>query len=140
MAEKKKRTWVQDAAIYSALRRAFRSSPQIKEVKDAAKSNFFVKSKHGKDMRRVQFECVKCGNKYPEGKGRGKNIQVDHKEPVVDPKDGNLLPDGSRNWIKQINRLFVGKEGLQVMCKACHKEKSKAENALRKSKKTLVSK
>lgn len=124
---KKKKEWSQDAAIYSALRRAYRSSPAMKECLESGKEVYYIESKKGKQLRRVRFLCVACGKKVSR-----KNIKADHIAPVVDPIDGNKLPNGSRDWNKQIDRLFVSAVGLQRMCSECHNEKSKAENALRR--------
>jgi hypothetical protein len=135
---KKKKPWVRDAAIYSALRRAYRSSPAVAQCLDEGKEEFFIPSKKGKPMRRVRFSCEKCDWKGPRAKKKTKKrpaapgIAVDHVEPVIDPVDGNLLLDGTRNWIKQILRLFVDRKGLQRLCPTCHTAKSKAENARRR--------
>lgn len=130
---KKKKPWVQDAAIYSALRRAYRSSPAVAECLNSGKEEFFILSKKGKKLRRVRFACHLCGTKEPKRTKKSKGgIAVDHIQPVVDPLDGNLLPDGTRDWNKQIRRLFVSVTGLQRLCKACHDAKSKQENAIRR--------
>lgn len=123
----KKKEWNQEAAIYSALRRTYRSSTAVKAALEDVKEVYYIKSKHGKDLRRVRFTCADCGQKFSK-----KQIQVDHIYPVVDPLDGNLLPDGTRDWIKQIRRLFVSKEGLQIICKPDHNRKSALENLIRK--------
>lgn len=133
---KRKKEWVEDAAIYSALRRAYRSSPAVNAALARCKEEYFITSKKGKLMRRVRFNCeAMCGAK-PSRKG----VQVDHTDPVVDPQDGNLLPDGTRNWVKQIKRLFVKAEALKVLCKPCHKAKSNSENAVRRKRKKELSK
>lgn len=134
--EKPERKWERDAAVYSALRKCFRSSPAVNECLNAAKSEYFITCKNGNQARRVQFECAHCHAKYPKGSKKKPNIQVDHVDPVVDPLDGNLMPDGRRNWIKQIDRLMgrstEEKPLLQVLCRQCHSAKSKAENAIRR--------
>lgn len=48
-------------------------------------------------------------------------VCVDHIIPVVDPKAG------FENWDKYINRMFCGKDNLQVLCKTCHDKKTKEE-------------
>lgn len=54
-------------------------------------------------------------------------VAVDHKEALV-PIDGTVL-----SWDTYLFRLFCGPENLQVLCEICHKTKSKAENAERKT-------
>lgn len=117
---KSKRVWVRDAAIYSALRRAHRNSPEYQETLKAAKEEYFILSKKGKKLRRVHFRCAKCGNK-----GSRKVVAVDHREsvvPVTGKTDLNTYAD----------RLFCGIKGLDILCKECHDSKSKAENKLRR--------
>lgn len=132
---KKKKPWVRDAAIYSALRRAYGTSPAINECMNSGKEEFFILCKNGNQARRVRYKCEKCDYAGPKAKKRKPGVAADHIEPIVDPLDGNLLPDGTRNWTKQIDRLFVGRIGLQRLCHTCHSAKSKAENALRKKRK-----
>lgn len=66
------------------------------------------------------YTCCKCKNTF----GR-KDIQMDHKIPVV-PLNGWVSFDSF------IERLYVEKDGFQVMCRICHKEKTKGEAAIRK--------
>lgn len=81
-------------------------------------------------VSRGKYNCAKCNKTF----GR-KEIQVDHLIPVVDPLIGFV------DWETYINRLFVDAAGLQILCKPCHKEKSKSENEIRREvkKKTLQS-
>lgn len=55
-----------------------------------------------------------------------KLVNVDHIEPVVDPKTGFTT------WDDFIARLFCEKENFQVLCLTCHKNKSKDEKGQRK--------
>jgi hypothetical protein len=48
------------------------------------------------------------------------NIFVDHIEPIV----GH---DGFKNWDTVIDRMFVEKDKLQLLCKECHNDKSREE-------------
>lgn len=59
------------------------------------------------------------------GKKRMRNIAVDHIDPVVNPTTGFV------SWDNLIERLFVEKDGLQLLCKACHDEKTSDERKLR---------
>lgn len=73
-------------------------------------------------MRRVQFTCAQCGDKFSR-----KGVQVDHIDPVIDPNTG------FKSFDEYIERLFVISNKLQVLCKdTCHRIKSKGENAIRR--------
>lgn len=74
-------------------------------------------------IERGKYECAMCKKPTPT-----KEIQLDHKKPVVDPIAG------FQGWDQHIERLFVEAEGFQVLCKSCHKVKTKAENAVRAKK------
>ena len=57
----------------------------------------------------------------PGRKRRINNTQIDHINPVIDPRVGFL------NWDTVIKRLFCEADGLQVLCHECHKQKTKDE-------------
>jgi len=59
------------------------------------------------------------------GKGRIRNVAVDHIKPIVDPKLGFV------SWDDIIRRMFVEEEGLQVLCKECHDKKTADERKQR---------
>lgn len=60
-----------------------------------------------------------------------KNRDVDHKFPVIDPEIGWV------NWDSYFMRLLdVHPDNLSVVCKACHKRKTKNENQKRRKKRT----
>ena len=54
-----------------------------------------------------------------------KEVAVDHIEPVVPVS-------GFTTWDEVIERMFVEKEGLQVLCKECHRVKCQEEKQQRK--------
>jgi hypothetical protein len=62
-----------------------------------------------------------CGLLY-----RNKEINMDHIHPVIPV-------EGWDNWDGFIERLFVDDEGWQVLCKACHQEKTNEENKERRN-------
>lgn len=66
------------------------------------------------------FQCAKCHGIFPQ-----KDIEINHKVPVVPVK-------GFDSWDGVIERLFCEKDGLEAMCKPCHKECTKSENEARK--------
>lgn len=124
---KKPYKWVEQAVVISAMRRAFRRFPAYKQCLDNAKTVYYIQSKHGKDLRRVQFECAECHGKFSR-----KLIDCDHTAPVVDPNVGFV------DYDTYAARLFCSIDNLKILCKTCHKLKSKQEAALRaKSRKDL---
>ena len=81
----------------------------LREAKRKIQDGYF---KNGKPRMRAQFKCNECKEWYSS-----KEVQVDHMTPVGDFKD----------WNQYIDRLFCQKDKLQVLCKPCHKEKSRNE-------------
>ncbi len=75
-------------------------------------------------LGRGSYLCALCKAIFPP-----KEVAVDHVEPVVVPGMGEY------HWTTYIERLFCPVNELQVLCKACHAAKTKAERAyLRKMK------
>lgn len=74
-------------------------------------------------VRRGWYKCAECLEEVPatirddSGK-RVKNAVVDHVNPVVDPSVG------FESWDKLIESLFCEEDNLQVLCHACHTEKT----------------
>lgn len=69
-----------------------------------------------------RWRCAKCGTLCDS-----KDREVDHQYPVVDPQIGWV------NWDSYFSRLLdVDASRLDVVCKACHKEKTRAENQKRR--------
>jgi hypothetical protein len=157
-SEKKKPEFILYNFIKSKLRSAYKKLPAYSEALALAKREYFVTSKHGKQMRRVHFECAMCKRCF---KGGSK------KEPVLDPETGEQMinPKTKKPWFKKIKseiavdhieaiinpetgfvdyndmikRMFCGVEGLQVLCnyagerdgrKSCHAIKSAEERAV----------
>ena len=81
--------------IRNALRKLWLYSPERREALKRAK--IFTKT----------WKCEKCNTLTDKP-------DVDHIVPVGSYKDG---------WDGVIERMFVGADGLQVLCKKCHKEK-----------------
>lgn len=82
-------------------------------------------------VSRGLYECECCGAHVPptvrEGKKRVKNIFVDHIEPIIDPAKGFTT------WDECIERMFCEEDGLQLLCKTCHDEKTKEEREIAKA-------
>lgn len=116
----KKREWALKPTVFSALRRAWRNCPARREVLAKSKKEYYVKCKNGNSKRRVHFKCAVCGQYFD-----GKDINVDHIEPVIDPNTGFTTYD---NYIE---RLFCPIENLQVICRADHELKSSKEVKVR---------
>jgi len=60
------------------------------------------------------FTCAGCSGVFGAD-----SVQVDHIDPI-----GPFKGD----WGDYINRTFCEQDNLQVLCKGCHKVKSKADN------------
>ena len=102
----------------NALRRTFSRSELHKRVLN--KTLCKKKGPRGGKM----YKCSSCNKCH----GRGK-IEVDHIDPIVEI--GNTVD--SYELHEYYIRLYdYSYENLQVLCKKCHKKKSKKENAERK--------
>lgn len=114
--------WTQarfNSFIKSALRSATkRWPPKYKTLNEACVGVEINKSTNRKAKH---YKCAGCEGHFPL-----KEVQVDHIVPIIDPKTGFV------SWDETINKMFCEKEGLQVLCSACHKEKTIAERATRK--------
>ena len=102
--------------IKAHLRRIFGRSPAHYAAMNRVKRTTYV----GKD-KMVFFRCACCGCEFMR-----KDIQIDHIEPVI-PIDRSVI-----SYDELVKRLFVSADGLQVLCKPCHKNKSKEENSERR--------
>jgi hypothetical protein len=71
---------------------------------------------------RGKYECSSCHQLYGP-----KQVQLDHRNPVVDPTKGFT------GWQDYIERMFADFGEWDVMCKPCHKIKTSKENAIRKA-------
>ena len=107
--------------IVSALRAAWRRWPPRYAALKEAFVGRQVNAKTGKMA--MHYKCAACKKLFV-----AVDVQVDHIEPVVDPKVGFIT------WEIFINRLFCEIENLQVLCKADHKVKTDQEKLERKKK------
>lgn len=90
----------------STLRRAWLRSPARGEALKKAR------------IERGLYHCAICGNDVVH---RAKDVQVDHIEPAVDPAVG------WQGFDMFILRLFCSVDGLQIICRPHHAEKTKNE-------------
>lgn len=107
--------------LKGALRRLFGRSDLRRNAIDKA----IVKGYSDPKRKAVKFwvQCEEC--KKMEAKS---NVQVDHKIPLV-PIDKTLE---DMSWDEVVDRLWCDEENLQILCKPCHKGKTKTENAERR--------
>ncbi len=116
------------------LRRMYRRYPPYYTVLNANKTIYYVKSKHGKDMKRVSVDCRLCGGVF-----KLNQVQIDHIIPVIDPKTGfPLLSNGEDDWITYLKRYYCDISNLQRICKPCHLLKTGKENKKRTKRKKKV--
>lgn len=92
------------------LRRGSYRVPFRKEVKDLAR------------VSRGRYRCAVCSKLYSNGE-----YAIDHILPVIDPNVGFV------DWNTFVSRLFVGADGLQLLCHDCHDKKTKKENKKRRA-------
>ena len=108
--------------IKSALRKASIKWPPKYQVLKEAQVGKKINSLTGRTA--MHFTCAGCGEGFP-----AKCISVDHILPVVDPETGFI------SWDEVITRMFCEKDGLQVLCKACHDIKTNKEKEIAKIRK-----
>ena len=118
--------WIQlMPRINAAFREIFAMSPVHKEVYTKARVDLPRYKKDGSVSKipMVMFRCSGCKNLFNR-----KDCNVDHIKPV--------MPIGESiqtiSIIKLFNRTFCDVDNLQVLCKECHKIKSKSENQERR--------
>lgn len=111
-------TWTEGrkrAFITSVLRGGSRRWPPKYETLNAA----YVGVRYNEKTKRngKHYLCAKCQGEFPSAQ-----VQIDHTVPVTDPAIGFI------SWDVFIDRLYCSKENLMVLCKDCHKIKTKEEN------------
>jgi 5-methylcytosine-specific restriction endonuclease McrA len=112
-----KKAWTEarlKAFIISGLRAASRRYPPKFETLNEAKTIKKINSKTGRLAQ--HYMCNACKEEFP-----AKDVQVDHKKPVIDPTIGFV------DWNTYIERMFCKKSNYQVLCKPCHKKKTDKE-------------
>ena len=108
--------------IMSALRRAM-WPVKYRAIRDSYVEDG-VNPKTGRKCR--LHRCSECGEVFPQNQ-----MQADHIEPVV-PLDGfDNKVWLEYDWNELLQRLYCEADGLQAVCKTCHKEKSLEERRVR---------
>lgn len=107
-----------ESFIKGLLRKGTTRWPQKYEVLNAAKRGKQINASTGRLAE--HYCCQECGGLFP-----ATGVVVDHIEPVV-PLTGFV------SWDDVIQRMFCDVNGLQALCKDCHKVKTKEENAIRR--------
>lgn len=115
-------TWTV-ARFNSFVKSALRSASQRWPPKYTVLSKACVGQKVNPASGRLAkfYTCNKCKVDFP-----AKNVEVNHIVPVVPVS-------GFDSWDNVISRLFCEEDGLEVVCKPCHKLITKEENQERKS-------
>lgn len=105
--------------IISLLRRGTMRWPPRNQCLANAKT----KKKRNKKTNRLaqHYRCNGCKKEFPL-----REVCVDHIQPVVSTKEGFT------DFDRYIERMYCSIEGLQVLCKTCHDEKSAEERKKRK--------
>ncbi len=107
--------------LKGAFRRVFGRSELRRKIID----NNIITGYSNPKRKQVKFwvKCAECGE--PEAKS---NVQVDHIEPVV-PIDSSF---DQMSLDELADRMWCKESLLQLLCKPCHKVKTKAENKERR--------
>lgn len=66
------------------------------------------------------YRCQKCEQLFPQS-----GMEVNHIEPVIPVT-------GFDSWDGVVARMFCEKDGLEVLCRTCHKVVTSEENKQRK--------
>lgn len=114
--------WTQsryESFVKSVLRAGSRKWPPKYKVLNEAKCGKRINEASGRTAE--HYTCAVCGNAFP-----AKHVVVDHVEPVIPIT-------GFSEWDTIIRRMYCPAENLQVVCKPCHKIKTKQENEERKA-------
>ena len=109
--------WTQ-ARFNSFVKSALRSASQRWPPKYSCLSEACVGQKINPKSGRLakHYKCKACEIDFP-----AKEVQVDHINPIIDPVAGFTT------WDDVIDNMFCERSNLQVLCKDCHKLKTKEE-------------
>ena len=115
-------TWT-EARFNSFIKGSLRSASIRWPPRYETLNNAFVDKRINEKTGRLakHFECNLCKGHFPQ-----KDVEVNHKDPVVPTS-------GFDSWDNVIERMFCESDGLELLCKPCHKNVTKNENLLRKT-------
>lgn len=107
--------------LKGAIRRIFSRSELRREVI----SNAIIPGYSDSKRKQVKFwvKCETCGSMEAKS-----NVQVDHVLPLI-PVDRSLE---EMTWDEVVERTWCDIGNLKIVCKPCHKDKTKAENKERR--------
>lgn len=94
-------------------------------IRWGVRADVLNKAKRGKKVNKktkriaMHYECNICHKLFPLS-----NMDVDHIIPII--------KDEFTSWDDVINKMYCEEDNLQVICKDCHKEKTKSETEKRK--------
>lgn len=125
--EKKKKEFSRHKWLISQLRRLTLRYPPAFNYINSKKIVYYIKSKKGKDLKRVKFNCDKCGKQNL----KRSEVNLDHKIPVVSST-------GFEDIGVFLERLFCDISNLWLICLSCHSEKTQSENKERQENKQIV--
>ena len=111
---RKRKPFVRDEWIEKYMKRALNQMWQWWPLRKEFKNARFKDSGLG--------QCDDCKNWFER-----EDTEVDHINPAV-PVDQILT-----SWDEKINRKLCETSNMSLLCKPCHKRKSKNENAARRS-------
>lgn len=111
-----------EARYFSFIKSGLRSASQRWPPKYKVLSGAFVGSRINPKSGRIakHYKCNSCQDAYP-----AKDVEVNHIIPVIPVT-------GFDSWDGVIKRLFCEEQGLEVLCKPCHKKITQQENEERK--------
>lgn len=101
------------AFIISCLRNGSRRWPPKFEALKEAQTGVAINKKTNR--KAMHFRCASCLGKFPRN-----DVEIDHIVPIRNR-------EGFKDWNSFIELLFCRKEGLQILCKVCHKNKTNQE-------------
>lgn len=108
--------------VKSGLRSASQRWPPRYTVINEAYVGQQINPKSGRWAK--HYRCSSCGVAFP-----AKEVEVNHIIPVIPVT-------GFDNWDGVVSRLFCEKDGLELVCKPCHKAITLVENNERKHERT----
>lgn len=134
---KKKKSYVPVAKIKNALRRIHLHDKQRRKAKERAKIDAALFKCEAEECNVAIYEGQssknfdKLAEKWTELELIKGKIELDHKNPVVEPRKGMA------DWNTYIERLWCAADQYSALCSDCHKAKTAEEAGERKEAGTL---